>query len=289
MSLHSLLRTPLSVPLVWQHGLRKWAPEIAAVVVYLIASLAALILVDSSGRPWVDGAAWGCLVAAGVMTFVPLGGAAGSLASERQMGTLDALILTPVDRRRLVWGRYWNCAVPWARFIAWLLPLYVVLFLSRPTGEPAGNWVTSPVSATLCGLGARPALGYMILEHGEQIALRRELQALCVAVRALRDFVTLLLVCAIGLYCSARARTRAGAMGAALIAVPVLVGGVLSAPEWLIVGRVGLPGVEDLGAVYFFWSVVTVIVELLVALRLAGSVARNFDRFLLHEEVRDEA
>ncbi len=283
MSFRSMLRRRGYLSLVWRRSLRKWAPEIAALAVYLIMSLAALIPLASSVYPWVDGAAWGYLVAAGILTFVPLSLAASSLTGERQMGTLDALILTPVDRRRLAWERYWNCVFPWLRFIAWLLPLYLVLFLSRPAEPVQASWLNPAISATLCGLGSKPALGYLILEHGEQMALRSELQALCVAVRAIRDCVTLLLVCGIGLYASARTRTRAGSMIAGLVVVLVLLGGVLSLPEWFIVGQWDIPGVENVAAAYFLWSLMVVLTELLVALIMARSVARNFDHFLLRE------
>jgi hypothetical protein len=278
------MRTPLALPLTWQKVLRRVAPEIAALVVYLVMALAALILVDTSGYPWVDGAAWGYLVAAAILTIVPLSMAASSLASERQMGTLDALILAPVDRKRLVWGRYWNCVMPWTRFIAWLLPIYIVLFLSRPIEGGSAKWLGPSITATMCGLGSKPALGFMILDAGDSMALRFELQALCVAVRPLRDFVSLLFVTGMGLYCSARCRTRTAALALALSVTPLLLGTLLSAAEWVMILSGRLPGVADIGAGYFFWSIVTVLVEVLLGIRLASSVARNFDRFMLREE-----
>jgi len=259
---------------------RRWAPELSAVCVYLIVLVAAMILAEGRGPRWDQGAVWGYLVGLALLTFVPLALAAVSLVGERQDGTLDALVLAPVDRRKLVWGRFWNCVGPWARLIIWMLPLYLLIFLSRPV---VGGGSVYRISPALCSVGSGPMMGYLLLERGSDVVLSKQMQCLAFVARPLRDAVGIFFVAGAGLYVSARVKGPGRALVVALLSVPLVLATVMSSAEWGVLYFGIRGGIDDVGGLYFFWSLVMLVVQILVTLRLVSSVARNFDRFLLGE------
>ncbi|MHC4917825.1 MAG: hypothetical protein ACYTGB_20305, partial [Planctomycetota bacterium] len=108
------------------------------------------------------------------------------------------------------------------------------------------------------------------------------------ALRLGRNVLSLILAVSLALFMSARIRRPVVAVITALIAVPLLLGTIFSGAEWMTgilehltkAGR--SPG--ELPALYFFWSVITVGLELFIAFRLVRSVARKFDRYALSGE-----
>jgi hypothetical protein len=62
---------------------------------------------------------------------------AGSLAAERERGTLEPLLLTPLHHRLMIRGRFWHLAWPWLRLALYALPLYLAFPLRElATGGP---------------------------------------------------------------------------------------------------------------------------------------------------------
>ncbi len=281
--LRGLIAAPFARPPGGRSWPRRFAPELAAGAVYLVMAAAGGVLSGSSQQPFADGAAWGYLLAAGILTAAPLASAAAALAGERGAGTLEALLLTPADRTRLVWGRYWNLVLPWARFIGWLLPIYALCFFGREEPSVSGGEAVESLSLIACIFAPKPLLAAALLGVGDDVVLSMDMRVLVLVLRALRDLGTLLMVVAAGLYCSARARSAARALGMGLLVLPLALGTLFSSAEWMTWLLSGQLGLDEAVPLYFFWSVITVVAELVIAFRLVSAVARNFDRYVMGE------
>jgi hypothetical protein len=101
--------------------------NVAAVVIWaglcnLTAILAALLVFSADGQP----AALLLLPLAAAVTLAPLVAAVGmmipAMAGEKSDGTLQALMLTPVSRRELLWAKLLGRMRPVRRMMFWCLP-----------------------------------------------------------------------------------------------------------------------------------------------------------------------
>jgi hypothetical protein len=277
--IEGLLATPFAQASGMRRKLLRFAPEIAAAAVWANLLPAWLILREFSSQPLVSAAAWCILLGGLVLVTVPAALAAQSFSAERDRDTLDALLLTRVNRPRLVWGRYWGIVLPWLRFVLWTLPLLVLWMESTPQ---ATGWcwcnameVMGAKSRQLCALGSRPLLGLFWYLYGEHVHGDYGDMAVVSGLRFLFDALDLLLVTAIGLYLSVRLRSATAATAAALI-VSLAVCGALGAADWecLMDQRIGL------------WANVWFLLkagEVLLAVNLVRLAAGNFERHALEK------
>lgn len=168
-----------------------------------------------------------------VMSLLPLVSAAGLLApamsAEREEGTLEALVLTPMERRDLVWGKLLGRAAPLRRFLLAAAPAFVC----------CGEMVTLRASADIIPGAVSP--GDKLLTYG----LFGSLGLLGAALWWLLVMVEAHCVGAIALFFSAKCRRSWAASLATYgvaFALPVTVGccsyGLMSLPFHLIVGPV---------------------------------------------------
>ena len=202
-------------------------------------------------------------------------------------------MLLPGDRDSLVWGRYWHLVVPWMRYILWILPVYLLCVVRFGPGTQAG-YDRSALDSAFCVFAPRPMLARMlIVETRQTIGVIGDAHLIILGLRLGRDVLSLMLAVSLAYYISASIRRPLVAVGVALIAVPLLLSTLFSGAEWMTwilehLTKAGRPPGE-LPALYFFWSVITVGLELFIAFRLVRSLARKFDRFALADAQAEAA
>jgi len=217
-----------------------------------------------------------------------------SIVSERERGTIESMVLAPVRPADLVWGRYLRVALPWMRFMLWMLPLYLVLSSSELfTAGVAGQDDTAPGLWALFALGPRGiSLGLLAeppFRWGPTGPTALSV-ALCL-VRWLRDAWNIMLVAALGMHISARARSTLRGLLLAFLIVPLTMAVVFCIPEVLgFIAANFLQVLHEEGArigvnvLYPCFALLGVVAEVLVARRALRLVAWNFAPFAVGEK-----
>lgn len=226
-----LMRAPLA-RMPGPRGLvARRAPELCALLVYVVTLATALALVaGGSVHPVRTAAIAGYGLYSLVLVTAAAAGASLALVAERERGTLDALLLTSRDHAGLLAGRYWHALAPWTRLVAWALPLYLINATNGATDVEGGRELLGTSTAYVLGL--KPA--FMLLLYG---GIPREgvhpcwggLLMLC---RLAADLLTLRAVTVIAYYVSARARTGMRAVLLSYVAVLGAYLTVFAAAEW---------------------------------------------------------
>ncbi|GEM_PF-2272087 len=269
--LDELIATPFAQASGMRRNLLRFAPETAAAVVWLNLPVAWLLLQWSSPQPLAAAAAWCILLGGLVLVTVPAALAAQSFAAERDRDTLDALLLTRVNRRKLVWGRYWGIALPWLRFVLWTLPLWILWIESVP---PPNHWhwgCWSEISnQQICAFGSRPLVGAFCLIYGDDMHGNLGDPVLALGLRFLFDSLDLLLATAVGMYLSVRLTSSTAATASALIAA-LAVGSAFGAADWECLKDQSIP------CIGFAWLLLKV-AEILLTVSLVRMAAGRFDR-----------
>ncbi len=154
----------------WRQSRR--ATYAAAGLIDILAALALVLALipqppDSGALPSLEGLAQGVaytslavLVLAPMLWSISL--SASAIAGERETGTLEALLLTPMDRRTLLWAKLLGRTDPPRRFMLATAPAYLcclaVIWLSLLTFGGTGNsawqrsWLTTVVCLLLAAL-----------------------------------------------------------------------------------------------------------------------------------------
>lgn len=247
------LRTPLARP----PGRRGWfvrlGPAWWAAVVYvlLVAGYLISLLVFHDNElldDWTVPLTLGCFVAWTVGSTILFWGAllsgALAMASERSLGTMDALLMTPIEHARLTDGRYWQGLVPWLKFMALLFPVYLALsgtgIFERTGDEFPNNWERSIVASGVCSWSSKAMFLWLSANKG---MLNDGLQwhpwsfaLLC--LRLVADISVIVLVYTAGFYISARARGTRHALVLACSIVPLALITVFSLHDWSVVALI---------------------------------------------------
>jgi len=134
--IRDLLNTPFARP-PGRRGLwARFAPEWCALTIYLVVGCIVVLYglrrysldhdefwpVMSTALQVSAGVAYGMFAIC--ITVFPLVSAALTFASERSRGTFEAMILTPLDGRRIAAMRWLHVVAPWLRLFVWMLPVY---------------------------------------------------------------------------------------------------------------------------------------------------------------------
>jgi len=268
--IRELMATPFARP-PGRRGLwARFAPEWCAGLIYLTA---AVIVVSSGHRlltvkhyEFSTAAADVLQVSAGVgytlfgivILFLPMIAAASTLAAERSRGTMEALVLTPIEGRRICLGRLLCVAGPWLRLFLWVLPIYIVIAGSQAVGEQVerrDKWasVHSPAMEERPAIDVRDHAGWrwavgafipnvFMGPRTAEVGHRRDSHlcwtpsgAILTAVRFLNDLSIFLFVSAGAYLCSLWFRSLAGALVAAWLLAWGALATVLAADIWGIV------------------------------------------------------
>ncbi len=291
MSRRRLLRLPLARPPGRRFRLTLM-PGICAGLVYLtLFGFAGISTLIGARRGLVNGVVVAYLVASGMVMLLPIGAAAVSLAGEQSGGTMDALLLTPLDRASLAWGRYWNLALPWLRFMLWVSPVYLALIFTDAY-EDLMRGSKSALAATLMAAGPKPLCGLIFaIDWGGSPDFTAS-GLIILPLRVLRDALSLLLSVALAYYISARMRTAGRALLVCYLVIPGLLATVFCGPEWIIAAIGPAPEIwggrgltqAQAGPVYAALAPLGVLLEILAIRALVGRVARNFDAYALGEK-----
>ena len=296
---------------------RRRAPEIWAAVIYgvlLLAWVASMFRYYPAKGPDSDYLAamppWWTevsLVSAGYVAYGLAGAvlffgamASGALAwaRERDRGTLEPLLLTPMNFSAVVSLRFWHVLWPWVRLMLWLLPIYLLISLGGPflefahdPGEFDEPWGLSCVcvflSKSLLGVFAlvgptRPGPDWHLGTTG------------LVALRFVNDFSIVLFVCAAAYYISVRSRSGTRALVAASLIVPLAAPLILAPQDMLglaaqlLIWADHLMGsnavLQALLVAYGLLGIAAFIARVWLALWLVKRAARNFDWYALGEK-----
>jgi len=300
--LYRLLDDPLAASpkgrsIAWM--VRPW--HIAVGVYGLALPFGLLHLGDS----WLQSAAralgFGYAAMAVIILIFPVAQAAMTWSGERDRDTLESLVLTPAARRRLVWLRFLGIASPWAALFVVMVPAYVILAGNihfRTSGESLHEVFESQPVVGLTVAFAQPKE-----MHWSPGWLR------LIVLRLVNDFSLLVFAVALAFWLSARCRTSLRAL--ALTFTVILACCALLFPsqthyflvrqiyDWLAPAPprgwpppLGQDPHAELGMIRYrgiiatctWLSVGLLLLRFTLAWSMVGSVARNFDRWMLRDK-----
>jgi hypothetical protein len=293
---------------------RRRAPEIWAAVIYAILLVVwltpELIYRPQSGigaaprSAWwlkwglVSGAYLAYFLAGAVLFFGALASGSLAWARERDRGTLEPLLLTPMNFSAVVSLRFWHGLWPWVRLMLWLLPIYLLISLSGPflefahdPGELHEPWGLSCV----CVFMSKPLLGLFAWGGPFKPGPDWHLGTTgLVALRLVNDFSIVLFVCAAAYYLSVRSRSGTRALVAASLIVPLAAPLILAPQDMLgltaqlLIWADYLTGsnalLQALLVAYGLVGIAAFIARVWLALWLVKRAARNFDWYALGEK-----
>jgi ABC-type Na+ efflux pump permease subunit len=238
-----------------------------------------------------------------VLTLVPAGMAAATLAAERQRGTLEALLLTPTHHRLLIRGRFWFAIMPWLRFAFYALPVYLAVSL-------AGVWARHSdfmLDSHMLAFGAAPwsigwldCLGRALVTHTWEattsvwhvttVDAAKPMGFLLSLFRWANDVSSALFGAAVALAVSCRAASVRNAVLASWGLALALLLTLLSADFWwvLVCMRRTVSDVDVYAKLYWIVVLAVIAVRVVLAFMLVGRVADNFDAYALGEELEKQ-
>ncbi len=302
-----LMATPFARP---PGRRRRWtgaAPEWCALVIYLAVGGIALFrtkyLVNVEGESFDDAlletlhiaAAVGYSVFAVCITVFPLVGAALTFASERGRGTLEAMVLTPLDGRKIAALRWLHVVAPWLRLFAWMLPLYFLIAGTGVFNEIRDgfrlDWEEVSLSFALA-LMPKGLLALLIANEGLHRGLNWSLGAGAIAaLRVLGDLAGFLVLTGGAYLCSVRFTTAVRALVAAFLLV---FGGLCTVLAADVLGAFALTMLREfdvfhysreLGLVYYAIAApLCLFAKLLLGLAMALLAVLGFNAWALREK-----
>ncbi len=284
----------MRVPLARTPGRRApWSrlvPEICAGLVY-VTGFTAVLLADGSRQPLMIGVLFAYIAAGLILLVVPAALAATSLAYERDRGTMDALVLTALDHSDISRGRFWHTVVPWLRFMAYLLPIYIgqaVAVSAINTRSVEGFFILS----TAYVFAPKPAMIALVMDGARRSAEMPCWTWVLMCGRIAKDAVDMMAAVGMAYYISARLRRGVHALLISCVAIPVVMLTVFCAAEWggfflaLLWRWLSWSGprsaIPVIGA-YLAAAIAVTIFEIWLASALVRRVARNFDRYAVGE------
>lgn len=284
-----LLTLPLRIP-VRRSDIYRWTPELCAFIVYSVFLV--MIMKAGSDELFPDrvmaSASVSYMVAGGLLTALPICLAHSILAAERAQGTLEAVLLMPVNRSKLAWGRLVHLVLLGLRLMAWLLPLYWVftyagnlivgqhnppalrfatMYIFAPTYDFCNSFAVLHTTRTSAGFGAWG----MLLMCG----------------RLLRDFCSYCLASSLAFYISVRIHSFGRSLLAGVIAIPTTFAAFYVAESalfrWLHVhGWWTMTWAWSVGCLLAFLLLLSM--RVLIAYRGVSLIAAGFDHYLIGEK-----
>ncbi len=301
----------MRAPFARTPGRRRWpkrfAPELCAVAVYVVMVtifvLRCLREVNVKGELFVEvwaevlqiSAGIGYALAGTILLIAPVLACALAFAAERSRGTLESMMLTPLEGRRVAWGRYLNAVTPWLRFFLWTLPVYMLLAGSEAVSDPVNSFrwdwggVALYVFSAFC---PKPIFVAVVvgLARSAGPVMKWSLAGGCsVLLRFVNDISIFVFATGAAFFCSVRARTTARALLGALLVLGALLT-VLAADTWMVVGAAmiheGLGLRFDMDIAFGLYIAAVLPVMLLrfgLGALLVHRAVRNFERYALSE------
>lgn len=296
-----LMRTPLAQPEP-PSRLRRFAPEVCAGACYLAAALTLSFSPAAriTGEGHLDallllGAGMAYVLAGLLLFLVPMGLAAMVFARERDRSTLDALLMTPLDRESVVWGRFWSLVTPWLRLMLYLIPFYGIWACSEimqeaveTIAEEKDAWplvlIIACLPKPLVGLGVVTVWFNFPGGWGNESALSLG-GAMLMALRAVNDLSIFPLVTAAAFHISARARSTGQALALSFLIIPFAMLTVLAFDVWIPVlwGIFARDITEEMATTYGVLASLAMLFRFGLAWWLVRRVARNFDAYATGE------
>jgi hypothetical protein len=292
------MRHPLAAPPGRGRTWLRRVPIICLGAVYGTWLCAAIIIVVAqkgvdedihAGWAVVGGAMAAYGVQALLFVVLPAAIAATVLAFERDRGTMETLVLTSLDHRRLAMGRFYHAALPWLKLMLMLAPLYIVQAVAANGGFRPSR-MRDFMGLSVVYLFA-PKLG-MITLMGEGMTGRGGCApwvTLLMVGRFGKDLIEVLLCVAVGFYCSARFRRGLHAVLVALVMVPAAMLSVFMIAEWGFFGLMFFSRwmmrwsitPELVVSLYAAVALLQTVAQVVVIGVLVGRVARRFDSYAL--------
>jgi hypothetical protein len=309
-AIRSAMRSPLAQPPGRRGWLRRFAPELCALGVYLLMLTVFWwtrwrhpgFPMESGDTEWelralgqaaLVGAVWAYALAGLIFLIGPTVSGALAWGRERDRETLEALVLTPAAPEALVRGRFWRVALPWMRFCVYLLPVYLLLSTNNLFAEACTEktWAVSDICALgshlffgLCGEVWDWLLGGPHRPNPWTVGLA--------AVRLANDVTIPLFACALAYFLSLKSRTSGRAMLWSGLLVPGALLVALDLHNWLfllVVWRILPLNAEGwqyvlVCSTYLALGLAAFIARIWLALWLVKHAARNFDWYALGEK-----
>ena len=284
-----LMRAPLAMPPGFTRypRLYRFAPE------WGIGCLYAATFANFLSSPGALGSLLGAASIAYAMAMVFLLLWAMSLAvllatAERSRGATDSLLLTPLDRSRLVWGRFLNLTIPWLRAFLYLLPVYFVIAGSTRVGYTRG-WPDPALHALGCAFSPVPLFVAELafdVNWGATTLRWGGSGLLLTLLRLVNDLSVFLFAAGAALYLSTGASSAARAMLRSFVLIPAALLSVLMLDYWWLYlhDLLGSPlGNTVMTAGYGILAVTMMLLRFFLAWCLVRRTARNFDWYALGE------
>jgi hypothetical protein len=302
-SIGRCMRQPLSAPPGKSGRWLRRTPIICVALIYAVWLATTLITyiafydfgeIATAGQSVVIGGLWAYGVAGVLLMLLPAAMTASVLAHERDRGTMEALVLTPVDRERLSRGRFWCAAWPWLRVFLWLLPVYLCLSIGV-----SGFFGSSQISMS----GTKEYLGFSVayvfvpkfyacMFAGMGLSLGPGMpcwELVLTVLRISRDMIDVMVALGISYYFSARMRRGVHAMLLSMVTVPACMLTLFLAPEWAAVliatlaaatrSFGGRPPMEVFVTLYALGGIAVSSFELWFCFVLLRRVSRRFDEY----------
>jgi hypothetical protein len=295
--IRALMATPFARPPGRRSVWARFAPEWCAGVVYLTFGASIQVTLDMGYRlPFMDAMVVAYLAAGLLLLVVPVGQMAAAWAGERDLGTMDSLLLTPAAPGKLVRGRFWSLALPWLRFFVWLLPLYGMQAQVGMSADPSAHLHDFAFLSSVYALGSKPLLAAMLWDMAGRSAIHSVAWgAMLTLVRILKDLLDLALVLSVAYYISIRVARSSRAVFLAYTMIPCVVVTAAGLADLLLLGAMfsrralreligWAPVKAQIFGAYAVISVLVVAAEAVIVWLLLRRVVRNFDAWALGEK-----
>ncbi len=288
--IRKLMRAPLARPpgFTRHPRLYRFAPEWGMACLYT-ATFANLLWSPGALGSLLGAASIAYATAMFVLILYPMSLAVLLATVDRSRGATESLLLTPLDRSRLVWGRFLNVTIPWLRAFVYLLPAYFVIAGSIRVGYTRG-WPNPILHALDCAFSLVPLFVAELafdVNWGATMLRWNGSGFLLILLRLVNDLSVFLFVTGASLYISTGARSTVRAMLRSFVLVPAALLSVLMLDYWWLYLHDLLDsplGNTVTTAGYGILAVSMMLLRFFLAWYLVRRTARNFDWYALGEE-----
>ncbi len=288
----------MRAPFARTPGRRRWprrfAPELCVAAIYGLGLLVLLIPCEVRNARLLEAAGLVYGLSGLLLVIVPIGVAALALASERDRGTLESLILASGDARGMIWGRFLRVLLPWSRVLLYLLPTYLVMSASEIVHSDLVRQWNSWQAWAGCVFLPKPlvVLAQFIVAEFHLFDVPASVPFKCtffglsiIPFRMLNDFSLLCFACGVAYFFSAHSKSGGRALLLGYLLVPAGLVVMTVDAWWLPFAFEVLDFSEDTGFVgYCIIAFGLMVCRFGVTFLLVRRVVRNFDRYALGKE-----
>jgi hypothetical protein len=161
-------------------------------------------------------------------------------AAERDSGAMDSVLLTVVEPRALLRGRFFWVLWPWLRYYAYLLPMYLAL-ASTMFVKDTRLWPEATVLSLFTSFSSDVSLFVIFLQSTIPPLLSGNVHAwglLMVSVRWLNGLSFFVLALAAAYYCAVRSKSSGQALWRSVLLVPAIVVGLMAIHEGFVLASI---------------------------------------------------